>query len=287
MEVLKVKIISKIFLSFLSLLFINLGANMANTDKKVIIWDLGNTLLQPNKFGFATRIGIADFILYPLLEWRNPAEIKNIVFDVLNEIEKPQNTKYKAKSDDGTILPAVMCDWLTGEKETKEILRTADKKINELDKVGYFYSAREKRLVKKSIKAMFDPQHLANCMMPIRSGMSLLDECARRGHELFILSNWDSASFNHLAHTRQGKKLLKYFEPDHVIISGELGIIKPEPKVYTDLIKKFKLNPANCIIIDDQLDNIMSAKKCGMTGLWLENHDYRKLKKELKNLRVL
>jgi FMN phosphatase YigB (HAD superfamily) len=266
----------------------------STTGSKILIWDLGNTLLAANTVGFASEIGWADFLLYPLLDWKNPFHIREKVFIILDSLAIPQkgDTCFIATAE-GRVLPTVMCNWLAGKQSGAEICDQARLRIEEYERIGYFKSQRQKRLIERTVEAMFDPEKLAKHMYSIKSGLSILRQCAEqydhRGkprHKLYILSNWDPDSFRSLYNSQEFKKILAYVNPENIIISGSIGAIKPHTSVYEYFIKKCKVNPRDCILIDDQHENIESAKRSGMHGIHLENGNYRKLKRHLKALQV-
>lgn len=264
---------------------------------KVIIWDLGGTLLKTDKFGMASHIGLSDFIWYPLLDGKYPQSIQEKVFDVLDGLVTfgKTITSLGANSPDGKILPAVMCDWLAGKEKGDSISKRARAHIAHLEKKNQFYfsSNREKRLVENTIDAMFDPKVLAKNTKIIKPAVRLLENCYRqtdlygnRLHKMLVLSNWDSISFDNLYHSDQGNKIFKFFKPEDIIISGDIQLIKPDLALFHHMIKQHKLNPQDCIFIDDQAENCEAAKKVGMDAILLVDGDYGKLKRQLNILGV-
>lgn len=262
---------------------------------KIIIWDLGGVLCDPNKLGVAREIGLKNFITYTLFDWKNP-NVQALIFDVLERIKLKKSSKNKGESKnraataEGMPLPEIMCQWQSGEKSGYEIIKIANKHIRNLDRNGYFISDREKVLVKKTINGMFNPAILARNIDPIKKGLDLVKECARmrtkngkRKHKLIAFSNWDPLSFN--LFYRKHKKLFKDF--DHVIVSGDIGLIKPHRNAYRYLIKKYKLNPKDCILIDDQEINARGAQRCGMQALVVYDGDYEYLREQLVSLGAL
>ncbi len=187
-----------------------------------------------------------------------------------------------------------MCDWLTGKESGAKICHKVAQRIEEYDQAGFFISARQKRLVKKTLEAMFNPQTLAKHMRPIRKALKILRECALQSdehgnprHKLYILSNWDPDSFKDLSLSRGFQKILQFVDPDNILISGDIGTLKPHKSIYEHFIKKYKVTPTDCILIDDQRENIESAQKNGMHGILLEKRNYKKLKRHLQDLYVL
>ena len=54
---------------------------------------------------------------------------------------------------------------------------------------------------------------------------------------------------------------------DTVVISGEVGMRKPEPEIFLHAAGTLGLEPAECVFIDDVEANIAAAVACGMTGV--------------------
>jgi putative hydrolase of the HAD superfamily len=54
---------------------------------------------------------------------------------------------------------------------------------------------------------------------------------------------------------------------DAVVISGEVGMRKPEPEIFHHAAAALNLSPAECVFIDDVAANIAAAIACGMTGI--------------------
>jgi putative hydrolase of the HAD superfamily len=77
-------------------------------------------------------------------------------------------------------------------------------------------------------------------------------------------------------------KLDPYFE--EVFTSYELGLAKPDPKIYKILLNKHNLKPEECIFVDNMQRNVEGAENLGMKGITFESFD--QLKSELKELGV-
>ena len=263
-----------------------------NATGKTIIWDLGETLFTTSKLGVAYTIGLRHFLAYALFDWRNP-NIYPRIFDILEKMD-PSDTYPHAKATDlkGNELPVIMHKWLAGQIKEKELLISIYDYLDELDDQNYFVSAREKKLLKKAFEAMFNPETLARYTHPLASGIELLHECSEATDKdgnpkntLMILSNWDAVSFNLVK--RQYPEIFNYFAEHHIIISGAIGLIKPHTAAFEYILNTYKLQPANCIFIDDQIVNIRAAEACGITGLLLVNGNYAQLREQLKELSAL
>ena len=58
---------------------------------------------------------------------------------------------------------------------------------------------------------------------------------------------------------------------DAVVISHEVGMRKPEPRIFRHAAGLIGLPPGECVFIDDIEANVTAARDCGMTGIWHED----------------
>ena len=54
---------------------------------------------------------------------------------------------------------------------------------------------------------------------------------------------------------------------DVVVISGEIGMRKPEPEIYLHTARLLQLEPAQCVFVDDLGPNVKGAVSVGMVGV--------------------
>jgi epoxide hydrolase-like predicted phosphatase len=54
---------------------------------------------------------------------------------------------------------------------------------------------------------------------------------------------------------------------DTVVISGEVGMRKPEPEIFVHAAATLGLEPRDCVFIDDVEANVAAAIACGMVGV--------------------
>ena len=60
---------------------------------------------------------------------------------------------------------------------------------------------------------------------------------------------------------------------DIFISSAIEGVGKPDQRIYLTAVKKFRVEPRQCLFMDDSLENIKGAEKVGMKVIWWENRD--------------
>lgn len=54
---------------------------------------------------------------------------------------------------------------------------------------------------------------------------------------------------------------------EEVVLSGDLGMVKPHPEIYLHTLKKLGVPAAEAIFVDDRQSNVISAEACGMRGI--------------------
>lgn len=58
---------------------------------------------------------------------------------------------------------------------------------------------------------------------------------------------------------------------DAVVISGEVGMRKPEPEIYLHTAERLAVPPAECVFVDDLPSNVQGALSVGMVGVRFES----------------
>ncbi len=75
----------------------------------------------------------------------------------------------------------------------------------------------------------------------------------------------------HQRHKVEVLGLLDYFEPEGIIISGEVGHAKPVVDIYRVAEERFGAPPSNCVMIGDAYDiDIRGALHAGWRTLWID-----------------
>ncbi len=71
---------------------------------------------------------------------------------------------------------------------------------------------------------------------------------------------------------------------DSILWSYDIGLAKPDPKIFKLMLKRLNLKAQECLFIDDQLRNIESARKLGFQTIQFQNP--AQLKKEMRKLKI-
>jgi epoxide hydrolase-like predicted phosphatase len=59
---------------------------------------------------------------------------------------------------------------------------------------------------------------------------------------------------------------------DAVVISGEVGLRKPEPAIYRLAAERLGVAPEGCVFVDDLAPNVRGAAAVGMVGVHYVDH---------------
>lgn len=100
---------------------------------------------------------------------------------------------------------------------------------------------------------------------PMQPTVTILDALAEKNLRLLALTNWSAETFPHVSHY----PFFRHFEG--VLVSGEEKLAKPDPAIFHLLAERYALNPAECLFIDDNADNIHTAESIGFQIVHFKN----------------
>jgi 2-haloacid dehalogenase len=110
--------------------------------------------------------------------------------------------------------------------------------------------------------------------------VEIMKRLKQSGYSLYGLSNWSAETFPLV------RDKFVFFELlDDIILSGEVGQIKPHPEIYEITLKRIGRPASECLFIDDSLANIEQAGKMGFKVIHFQSPD--QLESELKALNLL
>ena len=110
--------------------------------------------------------------------------------------------------------------------------------------------------------------------------ISLITEQLRSEYKIGLLSNIGREWINDFFSKHQ---LHDYF--DEVVLSGEEGITKPHPSIFTLIASRLGLDPSECIMIDDIKENCEGAEMAGMHAIHYQTNE--QLLDELYRLKIV
>jgi 2-haloacid dehalogenase len=109
--------------------------------------------------------------------------------------------------------------------------------------------------------------------------LEIVRELHASGTPLYVLSNWAGETW---ARVEQDFAFLEFF--DDVIISGHVGMAKPNDAIFKMARDQFNVDPAATLFIDDGLKNVNAAKGVGFQAVLFETPE--KLRQDLIGLGV-
>jgi FMN phosphatase YigB (HAD superfamily) len=245
-----------------------------------IIFDLNGVLVYQNKFKICTNAGLYTLARYVLT---NGPFIKNLFTTTLHAVPYDTHTIETPEDQDGNALPPIMIGWLKGEIDGNQLINHVE---NFLASTPECCKTSSKKLLINSLtRAVFAPKSFAQATCFYKDIITLVKDCKNAGHKVYVLSNWDKASFAYIQ--QWYPEFCELF--DGIEISGNIDMIKPQKKIYEYIINKYNLDPTKTAFIDDQRINIRAAKKCGLfgmhctqkKGLFLSSPDTQKIRNKI------
>jgi 2-haloacid dehalogenase len=115
---------------------------------------------------------------------------------------------------------------------------------------------------------------------PIAGAVEILAELRERGTPLYGLTNFSAETYPYAVARFD---FLGWFHG--ILVSGEVGAIKPEPRIYELLLERFAIDPHRAVYIDDVAANAEAARPFGIHGIHFSTPDA--LREELVRLALL
>jgi 2-haloacid dehalogenase len=107
--------------------------------------------------------------------------------------------------------------------------------------------------------------------------VAVLRELVEAHVRTFALSNWSAHTFR-IARPRF--EFLGWL--DGIVVSGEVGVTKPDERIYRTLLERHGLDARRTIFVDDRRVNVEAAEAVGMIGLMFT--DAARLRRDLRAL---
>jgi 2-haloacid dehalogenase len=101
---------------------------------------------------------------------------------------------------------------------------------------------------------------------PIQGTVDILAELRAQGTPIYALSNWSIETY---PTAEKRFDFLKWF--NGILLSGNVRLIKPDPRIFQLFFKTHGIDPADAIYIDDLPRNVKSATAQGMYGIVFTN----------------
>lgn len=226
-----------------------------------LFFDLGDVLLATSKAKSFSKEKKA-FLKYFLKHGKpNSQVVKQRLFELMDHQTgyPPRGT---ATTGSQLCLPAIMCDWLEGKIGSNELVQIV---TNIEPNDPFFKSEAEGNLLLASTRLM-----LPNNLVSIHEKTALIKffkDCKKHAQDrICIISNWDRDSIPLLK--AKFPEIFSDLDQKQLVFSGECGLKKPDLAIYQLAAKQIGVSPQQCILIDDQAENIIAAQHCGWKAIW-------------------
>ena len=231
---------------------------------QAIIFDIDGVLSTTNKLRAFQEIGFGTTLWEIIDQQTLPCE--KMLFDALAGVSAVSTAKSYTK---GLQLPQIMIDWQTGAQSAPII----QKSISDYLATSNLPESLKKWVLQSTIM-MMNPQLFIATRQTIPANIILLHELKDKGYKLYILSNWDPASFP-LFQATFPEIFMHNNSPtfDGIMISGNVGLVKPQAEIFTKCLNHFGLVAEKTLFIDDEPANIASATKLNIHTILANPHN--------------
>lgn len=96
---------------------------------------------------------------------------------------------------------------------------------------------------------------------PVPGSLEIVEALAARNVPLFAITNFGAEFW---AGFRPTQPIFDLFRD--VVVSGEEQLMKPDPAIYALAIRRFGIDPARALFVDDRAENVAGAQAAGMHG---------------------
>lgn len=112
-------------------------------------------------------------------------------------------------------------------------------------------------------------EHIADSLVgPVPGSAELVRDLRASGVRLLGLTNWSAETF-HLAETAAPAIGLL----EDVLVSGEVAVAKPDPRIFALLTQRFGLRPERTVFADDSAANVAAGSAAGYDAVLFTTAD--------------
>ena len=254
---------------------------------KNFAFDFGGVLLHTNKFKSLQYLGplnLAEYAVYQQINALNlNSHIQTVLFTTLDAIAHDHNLNeihaeyHPAYDEHGTQLPLIMCTWLQGTMSSSEIRSLIDTTIS--NQPDLFKCPAEQRIFENTTSMIFTPEKFIDSRTVSTEGIAFIKGLKNEGHTIYGLSNWDKDSKNLLK--EKYPEFIDLF--DDILFSCDANANKPHRAIFDIFLERNNLDPKQCIYVDDQKENIKTAKDLGFEAFLFKS--FKKLTQDTSELR--
>ena len=196
--------------------------------------------------------------------------LKNIVFDLGGVVVAHNEEGFKAKlgeffsfvfGPDMKCVPSFWVDYDLG-------VLTIDETAAEVAKYRNCDVAEAKANMLQAIALQEE----------VAPTVELIKELKAKGYKLYVLSNMSKEYIEYL------RKLPVFEHFDYQVVSCEIHLGKPNPKIYEYLLSHCGLTASETIFIDDRKDNVEVAEQVGIVPFHFDRRNPEKACAELRGV---
>lgn len=179
-----------------------------------------------------------------------------------NPIVETVNAWLVADSIDPASYRAVMRQWVLEAYESEDVVNP----IHALERGESLHTEFEQVLASQLVLLDGGPVS-GHGLLARMFARTVLDEAML---DLFRRLHADGVPTGLLSNSWGGNDYPREMFPDMfdaVVISGEVGMRKPEPRIFRHAAGLLELDPQECVFIDDIQANIAAAEEAGFTGI--------------------
>ncbi|WP_082608959.1 HAD family phosphatase [Oerskovia sp. Root918] len=106
----------------------------------------------------------------------------------------------------------------------------------------------------------------ASLVGPVPGTEEVVRELRALGVRLYGLTNWSAEMFHEAEPAAPAVGLM-----EDVLVSGRVGLVKPDPRIFEVAAERFALDPARTLFVDDSVANVTAARALGFRTLRFEH----------------
>jgi putative hydrolase of the HAD superfamily len=91
----------------------------------------------------------------------------------------------------------------------------------------------------------------------------------RRLHTRYLLYLLSDTNEIHFGYVRERLGLLRIFQD--FIVSYQVGVMKPDPRIYQEALRRSNLPATSCVFVDDRPGNIEGAARVGLHAVLFQS----------------
>lgn len=198
--------------------------------------------------------------------------IRNIIFDIGNVLV---HFGWKKMYEEEFALEGAALEKFADATVRHQAWQDLDEGIITTEEAKEAY-AKEAPEYREYIDRIY--QEMDKMLVQFDYAIPWIKELKERGYRIYILSNWSKPAYDACKDT--ALSFLPFV--DGVVFSYKELMIKPDPKIYDVICKRYDINPEEAVFLDDTEKNITAAREYGLHGIVFKS--YEQGREELEEL---